>query len=43
MKKPFHKTQLHKKKLKKNLAVLAMVIGFIAVIWAITMIRIAGG
>ncbi len=36
-------SDLHKQKLKKNLAVLAMIIGFIAIIWVITMIRIAGG
>jgi hypothetical protein len=35
-------SELHKRKLKKNLAVLAMVLGFIALVWAITMIRIAG-
>ncbi|MEM7650749.1 MAG: hypothetical protein AAF204_01545 [Pseudomonadota bacterium] len=40
--KPLHKTDLHKKKLKKNLAVLGMILGFIALIWAITMIKIAG-
>lgn len=33
---------LHQKKLKKNLTVLALIIGFIAVFWIITMIRIAG-
>ena len=36
-------SELHKKKLKKNLAVLAMVVGFCALIWIVTMIRIAGG
>jgi hypothetical protein len=36
-------SDLHKQKRKKNLAVLAMILGFIALIWAITMIRIAGG
>lgn len=39
---PLHKTDTHKKKLKKNLAVMAMIVGFCALIWAITMIRIAG-
>ena len=38
-----HKTDLHKKKLKKNLIVVGAIIGFIAVIWIVTMIRIAGG
>ncbi len=33
---------LHHKKLKKNLTVLALIVGFIAVFWIITMIRIAG-
>lgn len=36
-------SDLHKKKMKKNLAVLAMIAGFCAIIWAVTMIRIAGG
>lgn len=35
-------SDLHKQKKKKNLAILAMVVAFIALIWAITMIRIAG-
>lgn len=38
-----HKTELHKKKFKKNVAMLALIVGFIAVFWIITMIRIAGG
>ncbi len=42
MTKSFHRSEIHQKKLKKNLAVLAMVIGFIALIWVITMIKIAG-
>ncbi len=33
---------LHKQKLKKNLTVLALIVGFIAIFWIITMIRIAG-
>ncbi len=41
--KPLHQTEVHKKKLKKNLAVLGMIMGFCALIWVITMIRIAGG
>jgi len=32
---------VHKAKLKKNLMVLGLVFGFIAVIWIITMIRIS--
>jgi len=35
-------SDLHKEKRKKNLAVLAMIGAFIAIIWAVTMIRIAG-
>jgi hypothetical protein len=31
---------LHKKKRKKNFTLLALIIGFIALIWAITMIKI---
>jgi len=42
MSKSFHKTELHQKKLKKNLTVLALILGFIALIWAITMIKISG-
>lgn len=34
---------IHKQKLKKNLAVLAIVVGLCALLWAVTMIRIAGG
>ena len=33
---------LHKQKLKKNIAVFAMIIGIIAIIWIVTMIKIAG-
>lgn len=33
-------SDLHKKKKKKNLTVLAMIFGFIALIWIITMIKI---
>lgn len=32
---------LHKRKLKKNLAVLGLIFGFCALIWVITMIKIA--
>jgi hypothetical protein len=34
-------SDLHKKKRKKNYIVLAMIIGFIALVWAVTMVRIA--
>jgi hypothetical protein len=33
---------LHKRKLGKNLAVLAMVFGFCALIWAVTIVRLTG-
>jgi hypothetical protein len=33
-------TPLHKAKLRKNLAVLAMIVGFMALIWAITILKI---
>jgi len=42
MAKSFHRSDVHKKKLKKNLAVLAMIAGFCAVIWIVTMIKIVG-
>ncbi len=32
---------LHKRKIKKNLAVLGLIFGFCALIWVITMIKIA--
>jgi len=35
-------SDLHRKKLKKNLVVLAAIFGFCAIIAAITMIKIAG-
>jgi len=35
-------SDLHKQKKKKNFAILAMIVVFIAIFWAITMIRIAG-
>jgi len=31
--------KLHKKKLKKNLILLAIIFGWVALIWAITMIK----
>lgn len=36
------KSEIHKKKFKKNLAVFSLIIGFIALFWVITMIKIAG-
>jgi len=35
--------ELHKKKKYKNLMILAIVIGWAALIWAITMIKMANG
>lgn len=32
-------SDIHKKKLKKNLVVLGIIFGFIALIWAITIIK----
>tara|TARA_B100001750_G_C14918181_1_gene308000 strand:+ start:340 stop:459 length:120 start_codon:yes stop_codon:yes gene_type:complete len=32
-------SDLHKTKRKKNIAILAILFGFVAVIWAITMIK----
>lgn len=40
--KDFHPSPVHKKKLKQNLAVLALIAGFCALIWAVTMVKIAG-
>jgi len=37
-----YKSPVHKAKMKKNLAVLGIILGIIAVIWAVTMIKIAG-
>lgn len=34
-------SNIHKKKLKTNLAILATIIGFCALIWAITMVKMA--
>jgi len=33
--------QVHKDRLKKNLLTLAIILGFVALIWAITMIKMA--
>jgi hypothetical protein len=35
-------SDLHKKKLKTNLAILAALAGFCALIWVITMVKISG-
>ena len=35
--------ELHKKKLKKNLAVFGLIIAFCALIWGITMVKMSGG
>lgn len=35
-------SDLHKKKKMKNLAILGAILGWIALIWAITMIKMAG-
>lgn len=37
------KSDLHKSKKKKNLAVLAMIAGWIVLIWVITMIKVKNG
>jgi len=36
-------SDLHKKKKKKNLAMLAIIFGLVALIWAITMIKMTLG
>jgi hypothetical protein len=36
-------SNLHKVKFKKNVAVAAGILGFIALFWVITMVKIAGG
>lgn len=33
--------ELHRKKLKKNLTVMALLLGFAALVWVISMIKIA--
>lgn len=40
--KPFHKSEAHRRKFKKNLAILAIIAGLCALIWIVTMIKIAG-
>jgi hypothetical protein len=35
--------KLHKLKKKKNLAILALILGWIALIWIITMVKISNG
>lgn len=35
--------QLHKKKLSKNLAMLGLLLGFVALVWIITMVKLATG
>lgn len=37
------KSELHKKKLTKNLTILAAILGWVAVIWFITMIKLGWG
>lgn len=34
---------LHKKKLTKNLAVLALILGFCAMVFAVSIVRMSGG
>ena len=36
-------SDLHKAKQKKNLAMLAIIIAFVALIWAITMVKMTAG
>jgi hypothetical protein len=35
--------ELHKKKFTKNIAMLGLVLGFAALIWGITMVKLATG
>jgi len=35
--------KLHKKKLAKNVAMLALILGFAALVWGITMVKLATG
>ncbi len=37
------KSEIHKKKFKKNVAVLATIVALCAIIWIVTMIRITAG
>ena len=39
----FHHSDVHSAKFKKNLAVAAAIVGFMAIIWIVTMIRIGAG
>ena len=34
--------KLHKEKLKKNLAVLALIVGFVALVFAISIVKMSG-
>ncbi|MEM6812160.1 MAG: hypothetical protein AAF549_06810 [Pseudomonadota bacterium] len=36
-------SEVHKQKKKKNYAILAIIFAFIALIWAITMIKVGNG
>lgn len=36
-----YKSELHKKKAKKNYAVLAIIFGFVALIWVISIIKMS--
>lgn len=40
--KSFHRSEVHRRKLRKNVAVLALILGFCALVWIVTMIKIAG-
>ncbi len=41
--KPFHHSEVHRKKIKKNMAVLSIVFGLCALIWVVSMIKMSGG
>lgn len=41
--KPFHRSEVHRRQLRKNLAVLGIIAGVCAMIWIVTMIKISGG
>lgn len=41
--KPFHRSEVHRRQLKKNIAVLAIIAGVCVMIWVVTMIKIGGG
>lgn len=36
-------SDLHKKKLRKNLTILALIVGWVALIWAVTMLKMFSG